>query len=186
MSSDRANNLGPLPCRHLRRKPSRSLRCSRWACPSPERRRCHPNLYTSGRLRHPRRPSPKRAASSTRPHHSASARARRAAALLCATRDHSTPSTAHPFPRSRADYPAHDVKPREYAAKVGGGEISPSKFEATTSYRFDYPAHAVSPRIFAEKGAQRPRLARRQRTIAQPLLTRPPLVAPLFQLVVAK
>ena len=51
----------------------------------------------------------------------------------------------------RADYPAHDVKPREFAPKVGGGVIEGSAFDATSSYRADFPAHAVKPREFAPK-----------------------------------
>ncbi len=44
---------------------------------------------------------------------------------------------------------------RVFAEKVGGGEVSPSKFDANTSYHIDFPAHAVAARTFAEKGACR-------------------------------
>ncbi len=60
--------------------------------------------------------------------------------------------TPPPQPCSdRADFPAHDVQPREFAAKVKGGEISPSRFEASSSYKLDFPAHDVQPREFAAK-----------------------------------
>jgi hypothetical protein len=40
----------------------------------------------------------------------------------------------------RADFPAHAVKPREFAPKVGGGVIEAAPFDADTEYRQEFAA----------------------------------------------